>query len=525
MSYFRSLIKLDLHRLILVIAMFGVLGTFGNSFYTIYKNQRKQLIENTLEANRNYTSEIANSINIVLISALEQLAYSAIMLAPLIQGNNISALTEEVDRLRTQTNIFNSVVTINNEQAIVAMSPNNIIKQGAMLTPQNTGHIISAQGPHVSEPFMAQSGNYLISISYPILSQENNFIGYLSGTIYLWPTSILSSILGEHYYQNGSYLYVVNNQRTILYHPDPKLIGQKVTDNSVVDLVLQGKEGIKIVRNAEGQDILMGFSPIETTNWGVIAQRTSKATLSGLDELMMDTMKGMLPITIFIMGTIWLSATLISRPLRKLAENTSLMGRHDTALDIEQVQAWYFEAFQLKLAILEGLGRLNAKIDKLYVDSNTDPMTGILNRRAMQKFLDHVQIKSLPLAVIALDIDNFKSINDNFGHDVGDAVIISLTTIMQQEIRANNALFRSGGEEFLLLMPDTTLDKAQRIAERLRAKVENHEMEKVGCITISLGIAYWSVNDGSLKETLKQADKALYEAKHQGRNCVVVANS
>lgn len=125
--------------------------------------------------------------------------------------------------------------------------------------------------------------------------------------------------------------------------------------------------------------------------------------------------------------------------------------------------------------------------------------------------------------MIALDIDHFKAINDRFGHDVGDAVIVSLATLMQQDLRSDAALCRSGGEEFLLLLPGVSLAQAQKIAERLRTRVASHDMEVAGHITISLGVAHWGADATSIAAVLKEADKALYDAKNQGRNCVVMA--
>ena len=142
------------------------------------------------------------------------------------------------------------------------------------------------------------------------------------------------------------------------------------------------------------------------------------ATLAGLDEQMLEILKGMIPVTLFILFVIWLSATIIARPLRQLANRAGLMdqqGRHQHL----GIRAWYFEAAQLKQAILKGLGLLNTKINKLHTDSHTDPMTGLFNRRAMQQMLDEYEVERQPLTVIALDIDHFKAINDRFGHDVG----------------------------------------------------------------------------------------------------------
>lgn len=455
------LLRFDLHRLILALAVIGVLATFGNSFYAIYQAQRQLLIDSTLEANRVYATKLAASTETMLRSAQGQLAYGAARLAPLLQGNDLHGLEEVAGQLRQQTNTFNSVAIVNTDSVIVAVSPEALHVKGVKLTSANASRTLASQQPLIADPLVSLTGNYLISLSHPIFSADKRYLGYVAGTIYLESASVLSSLLGQHYYQDGSYLYVVDRQRTLIYHPNPERIGQRIGKNRVVDAVLKGQDGAQSVLNSRGSEMLAGFAPVADAGWGVVAQRPRSATLAGLDEQMLE--------------------------------------------------------------ILKGLGLLNTKIDKLHIDSHTDPMTGLFNRRAMQQMLDEYEVERQPLTVIALDIDHFKAINDRFGHDVGDAVIVSLATLMQQDLRSDAALCRSGGEEFLLLLPGVSLAQAQKIAERLRTRVASHDMEVAGHITISLGVAHWGADATSIAAVLKEADKALYDAKSQGRNCVVVA--
>ncbi|MFM4702232.1 diguanylate cyclase [Aeromonas bivalvium] len=517
------LLRFDLHRLILALAVLGVLATFGNSFYAIHQAQRQLLIDSTLEANRVYAAKLAASVDAMLSAAQGQLAYSADQLAPLLQANDVKGLEQEVAQLRDRTRTFNSVAIVNTDAVVVAVSPETLKLKGARLTSPSARQSLASQQPLISDPLVSLTGNYLISLSYPVFTADRRYLGFVAGTIYLQSASVLSNLLGQHYYQDGSYLYVVDRQKTLIYHPDPQRIGQKISDNAAVDQVLQGRRGAQAVLNTRGTEMLAGFAPVANAGWGIVAQRPTRATLAGLDQQMLDILKGMIPVTLFILFVIWLSATVISRPLRQLANRARLMDQQEAASHISSIRAWYFEAAQLKQAILKGLGLLNTKIDQLHTDSHTDPMTGLFNRRAMQQMLDDYQAQSRPLSVIALDIDHFKAINDGFGHHVGDAAIVALAALMQQELRADAALCRSGGEEFLLLLPGVTLEQARGIAERLRLTVASHEMEKIGSITLSLGVAHWPGDASDLGAVLKQADKALYQAKYRGRNCVVVA--
>jgi len=161
------LLRFDLHRLILALAVIGVLATFGNSFYAIYQAQRQLLIDNTLEANRVYAAKLAASAETMLHSAQEQLAYSASQLAPLLQTDDIAGLEEEVTQLRRRTNTFNSVVVVNTEATIVAVSPETLNVKGAKLTSAHARNTLKKQKPIISDPFVSLSGNYLISLSHP----------------------------------------------------------------------------------------------------------------------------------------------------------------------------------------------------------------------------------------------------------------------------------------------------------------------------------------------------------------------
>jgi diguanylate cyclase (GGDEF)-like protein len=125
-----------------------------------------------------------------------------------------------------------------------------------------------------------------------------------------------------------------------------------------------------------------------------------------------------------------------------------------------------------------------------------------------------------------IDIDQFKSINDQFGHDVGDHIIIRIADICREEKRKSDVVARFGGEEFLLLLPETDLDEAQSVAERLRRVVEMREFSiasRAITTTISIGVAQANPYMETLFDLIKLTDRALYAAKNGGRNRVWAA--
>ncbi len=156
----------------------------------------------------------------------------------------------------------------------------------------------------------------------------------------------------------------------------------------------------------------------------------------------------------------------------------------------------------------------------------TDPLTGLYNRRAMDQHLNALwagQI-TMPLSVLMLDIDDFKRINDTYGHPSGDQVIRQVAETLRRCLRAEDNAFRYGGEEFMVLLPNTPLEGAIRVAESIRGRIEalnmaHHEDGLVQC-TVSLGVA--ARQDREDRDSLFQrADRALYQAKSGGRNRVV----
>ncbi len=124
-----------------------------------------------------------------------------------------------------------------------------------------------------------------------------------------------------------------------------------------------------------------------------------------------------------------------------------------------------------------------------------------------------------PLSLMIFDIDFFKKINDTHGHGVGDEVLRSLVHVVFQNIRQEDLLARWGGEEFMILMPQTALKSAFDLAECLRKNIEKYEFSKVGKVTVSLGLAEFSSED-DIESFIKWADDALYIAKGNGRNRV-----
>lgn len=197
-----------------------------------------------------------------------------------------------------------------------------------------------------------------------------------------------------------------------------------------------------------------------------------------------------------------------TKKLVHMADNTQLQLRKTNDLVQEKVN---------QLTIAEG------KLKKLTI---TDPLTEILNRRGIFKHLEEQEIRyrrnRKPFSIFIIDADFFKKVNDRYGHNAGDHVLKKLSIIIKENLREQDIVGRWGGEEFILILPDTDNKGAIILAEKVRSIIENSIMrfnDTDICVTISMGGCCYK-NDIDLSHCLEMADKALYRSKKDGRNRV-----
>ncbi|MEW5763166.1 MAG: sensor domain-containing diguanylate cyclase, partial [Bacillota bacterium] len=220
--------------------------------------------------------------------------------------------------------------------------------------------------------------------------------------------------------------------------------------------------------------------------------------------------------------------SLITVPLRAEEETVGLLvvgERRPQAFGERHVQLLSIIGGQAAVAISNAL--LYGRIARMAV---TDELTGLCNRRHFftrgREILEQGKALGTPVALVLVDIDDFKAFNDSYGHLAGDAALVEIAGVMRRGLRRGDLLARYGGEEFVALLPATGDAGATEVAERLRRDVENHRVRvagAVGRLTISAGIAVYPQDGNNLEELLRAADAALYRAKETGRNRLFTA--
>ncbi|WP_447868575.1 sensor domain-containing diguanylate cyclase [Rahnella aceris] len=509
----------NLKRLILLLALVSTLVTLLSSYLAIFQVEKKLLTESSLRASQSFATRLSLTADLFFNAVNKQVAYSADLLGE--RFNNVDALTEEADRLQLQSKRFSSVLVVDTTGVVRAASRNSAAMVGLKLVSDANTAALKTQNPVLSSPFLTPQNNHIIVLSSPIRNARGGYLGYLATEIDLSKGSIVDTLINARNYRKDAYIYVIDREGDVLYR-DASGWSESAPQGHVNKALLGGREqGFLRMENLQGEESLAGFSTVEVAGWTVLVLHPAKADVMLLYHVMMQVLIYTLPIVILVFICIWLLTRYISRPLRQLASKADTMDSHDVSEEIQQINAWYYEASKLKTVMLQGIRLLHQRIEQLSTEAHTDPMTGLLNRRGFYEAVDKQLKESSRVAVITLDIDHFKKVNDTFGHDVGDRVITQLARHILSNSREGDLLCRMGGEEFLLLLPGASLTQATGLAERLRKQVEMQQFEGAGQVTISIGVTLFYPGKANIDGALKTADKALYQAKNKGRNCVV----
>lgn len=515
----RKSIDLDLRKLILILTVFCVSTLFLASLGVSYLIVKNQLINNSLVINSEYANKIALNTDNHFKNILKELEYSAKTLGE--NFDNFQAREAEVNRLKYQTNHYNSVSIGDTSGRLINFSPNilNIDRNKVQTTP-GVRASLKQKKTYISSPYYSLTGNLIIFLSQPIFDKNNKYKGFIGSAIYLKQENIINQLLTINHSYKKSYMYVIDQDNKIIFHPDVKRIGETVSNNTGLEEMTTKQSGSLRLINSRGMDNLAGFSHISTTNWTIVSQQPTNELLKQASSIIYKVSGGILLFYLIIFYIVWRLSLFISSPLHSLANMASLLNQPKIEEKIKQINPWYYEVTKFKLSLLLSARKFSNKVSEMDQRINTDPLTGLLNRRGMQLFVERMMNTYSPFSVLLIDIDYFKKINDTLGHDKGDDVLKILAKIMLENFRKNDICCRYGGEEFIVIIPHANKQEVYESAERFRCIVENHAVDGVGKITISVGIASWPESSKDFTEVLKIADNYLYDAKNHGRNLV-----
>jgi len=360
----------------------------------------------------------------------------------------------------------------------------------------------------------------------PLLDKESNVINALN----------LTRDMDQHICvcnENGTLFGLVTNS-DIVASVDPQVI----LDTLEIGTIFDKRFGFKSVEPDVTMDHVLELMKDAPTDCVIVQKEkqavgiiTSKDVLKFIDDEMCHTVQaGMVmsaPIEVLPMSASISEGLdfIKQRHYKRIVvvdSNNEIVGivtQQDlisrTYLKWSQLVNEHFEQFQELTEILQ------QKNEHLASLAMRDALTGISNRHMFaelyEKELAMLKRYNGKISLVMMDLDYFKSVNDTYGHNIGDAVLKEFAHIVQQNIREADIFARWGGEEFILLLRETMCDQAYIVCEKIRQKVEEHVFSEVGRVTCSIGMTEIDAND-TLNQAVERADEALYEAKRLGRN-------
>lgn len=501
--------------LLLTFTMIGILGITSIAGYFVVK---ENVVDNTLKMNNVFSAKLAQLTEEVFEGMQSQLQVKAFEVSTDI--DDAEKLTEELDVLLSSNKNFNSLSVVNRDGVVLATAPDVGIVGSKLETPGPKEALYERKNL-ISVPYQAATGRLLILISTPLWNAKNEYLGFLSGTIYLQEENSIRDILGDHYATDGSYVWVVDRNGMIIYHPVTDQIGTSVVGNDVAQKIMRHESGAQKVLNSYGQEYLAGYTFIKASKWGVVSQTPIGESVKSAADVVSRMLMYALPFVIFFFFVTILLTNGLASPLRKLALYSASLREGERTQTA--IPTWYFEAKQLNETIREYAEWQQQTVDEYKERSYTDALTGLKNRRYQEEMIAKWIRHKKPFSLIMIDIDHFKQVNDTYGHQVGDEVLKFLAEKMCEVVRSEDVCVRLGGEEFVMLLAETDHTDALKIAERLRRNVSAVVCPTNDIITVSLGVGSYYDPEETVDHLFERVDKALYRAKTEGRNRVVLA--
>ncbi|MCR8631193.1 sensor domain-containing diguanylate cyclase [Paenibacillus radicis (ex Xue et al. 2023)] len=510
--------RLRLIYLITGLVFLSILGTSIVQIMAAYKAEKASLYETTLALNYESAQKMSVTMNTLFKSMKHSLSVMSEHIAK--QGNADASLQKDLDLFLKSTNYFNSVFFVNKDSTVQNVSPASLGATTPKLTSEASLRALELRQPTISPPFTTSTNKLIIFMTHPVYSSLGEYIGYVGGTIYLQENNILNSIFGS-FTASQSYAYVVDGEGTLLYHPDKTRLGENVLSNPIVKKLTDGYKGHEEVVNTQGASFLAGYADSSENEWGIVVQTPIEVVTAESEIMIKNVVLISLPLfLVILLVTLWLGK-MLAAPFSSLAETAQKLVSGSRVSDLPKAVHWNYEAYHLNETILLTMDTLQQRVDNFSHEAQTDPLTGLSNRRTMDACLADWTGQNRLFSVIALDIDHFKAVNDTYGHQTGDEVLKYLAAVVLSVTRKEDYCCRFGGEEFVVLLPDLSIEHAYKTAETLRKKLENQSSPTGKPITVSLGIASYPHHASLDQPVIQCADQALYIAKRNGRNQTV----
>ncbi|MHA6482501.1 sensor domain-containing diguanylate cyclase [Paenibacillus sp. strain BS8-2] len=486
---------------------------------TSVRKQHQALTASMLQSNFEGARNLTISVNTIKDIMFRELGSTARYMAE--EQIPMENSSKTLGALLVGNRLFNGALLIDNAGHVQSATPESGYIAGdsleAVLLVQKPR--ARESGPQVTGTFESPTGKLLIMVLHPVGAPGREQSGFLAGLINLSERNIFSDMF-EHAMKSsaGSFAYLVDKQGELLLNPDKSRQSRILPASIITETWGKPNVSSAITHDAEGEELFAGYLQVADAEWGVVFQSPVSAIDKAKAAIWKTQLSWSLPFAALVLAlSVW-AARRLAKPFVELTATARSIAAGERLNRPPFESHWNDEAHHLARAMITAMQSLQHEADRNSLLARTDRLTGLANRAGLEEWLSVPHHVSRGYALIVLDIDHFKSVNDKYGHHKGDETLVHLALLLQSECREDELVCRLGGEEFIVLLPMRDLREGTEFAERLRGRVEQTISPTGRPITVSIGVAVHGANGGGFDETFRLADEALFEAKRQGRN-------
>jgi diguanylate cyclase (GGDEF)-like protein len=428
---------------------------------------------------------------------------------------------EYLNSVRARFADYEELQLVDAKAGLVASSAR---RSGPVRLPEGWAKTFESSRSLVSEPYWDEKAQKMIVIlGVPVLQANGRISGALVARTNFSELTRALRVFSTR--STAGHVYLTTARGTLIADSRNAAVDRKTTglESKIADRLLSADGEIVEHRGIDGVEVLGSAQRLSQAAWLAVADMPVADGYRQAIRLrnMALLVIGILLVVIAVVAY-WLSA-LIARPLGRLTSAAAQVSAGDLSVGLPAGRGEVGYLTQVFNTMVESLRKHHDELEHL---SLTDTLTGLSNRRHLMNLLTHeferARRANQPFSILMLDVDHFKTYNDTHGHQAGDEVLARVSTVLRESIRPYDSAVRYGGEEFLVMLSATTLDRAQESAERIRKQVRAEQF-KGGAVTISIGVAEYPSHGDTAKAVIGQADAALYEAKRAGRDRVTCA--
>lgn len=390
--------------------------------------------------------------------------------------------------------------------------------------------------PYISKPLIARATQEpAVVIAIPVFDEHKRLRGIVAGVTPLLSPGFLDLILGNSPGKNGRYQLVSQRDQLFVVATDILQATAELPDKGedpILDSVLAGQRSQDVIHNAAQQPELVTVNEIPSSNWLLISRQPTEDAFQPAKNTLRNTVLISVLVALPVIALMLAALNRLLAPLSQLSKEL-----HAMADGTRPMHPLPMQTTEEISDVTESFNRLQHKLNeqeqRLAEMVRHDILTGLPNRRLIEERMDRelqrIQRSQSGMALLFLDIDGFKPVNDAFGHQTGDRVLIEIARRLCDTVRDIDTVARLGGDEFLILLTDTPqpLEAAKRVAlqciEVLSEPIRIDDIEvRIG---VSIGITTCAPHEAASMSTwrlVNQADAAMYQAKAAGRNCYAI---